>query len=425
MHSASCQAAQRRQRLTAILVAAVSIAWVNHPLSYTALRADQPKHSADVLLTGPKLCYASSGKSIPVSGKPELEDALANAHPGDRIMLAGGVYDGDYVLSKHGTPSEPIVVTAQAGADVVLTGSFKLAGSYGVLAGFGFRAGSINIEGDNNRVTKNHLQDSEKSAVVLRGKQNRIDHNKIERAGAVGIRVLVKGGTVSNRIDHNHIHSLRDGGGYSDLHEAIQVGQGRNMTTAAARTLIESNLLENVRAGKEAEAISVKSSYNVILGNTLMNSRSSLNNRHGNNNLWKNNWIEDAVALRISGDDNEVVGNRAVNANIIIMAGDVSNESGKSLELPNGKGGHPVARRTLVSGNQVDGGKLVLGGEFRKAYPLPAQGTILELNQAEIAEKNHAETVRRDGTTIDPGIARKLSPLEVGPEAPDPVCDAG
>ena len=94
---------------------------------------------------------------------------------------------------------------------------------------------------------------------------------------AIVMQLFYRHGThLSNRIDHNHIHSLRDGGGYSDLHEAIQVGQGRNMTTAAARTLVESNLLENVRAGKEAEAISVKSSYNVILGNTLVNSRSSL-----------------------------------------------------------------------------------------------------------------------------------------------------
>lgn len=419
------QAAQRRQMSMAVLATAISAAWAGCPFPHAAVWAGQPGHPADVLLGAPSLCYLSPGKPVPISGDPELAEALAKAQPGDRIMLAGGVYDGDHALAQQATSSEPIVVTAQAGADVVLTGSFALTGSHGVLAGLSIRGGSVRVEGSNNRVTRNHLQDSGKSAIVLRGERHRVDLNEIERAGAVGIRVLALPGTVGNRIDRNHIHDLRDGGGDRDLHEAIQVGQGRSTTATAARTLVQANLIEAVRVGREAEAISVKSSHNAIIGNTLADSRSSLNNRHGNNNLWKNNWIENAVALRIGGDDNQVVGNRAVNASIVIMAGDVSNESSRSLELPSGKGGHPAARRTLVAGNRVEGGKLVIGGEFRKPYPLPAQGTVLEPNQAEIALRNHAGTVHRDRATLDPGTARKLSLTEVGPRAPDPACDAG
>jgi hypothetical protein len=52
-----------------------------------------------------RACAASArgGNIVRVSGAAALRNALANAKPGDMIVLADGTYSGDFTLTKSGT----------------------------------------------------------------------------------------------------------------------------------------------------------------------------------------------------------------------------------------------------------------------------------------------------------------------------------
>jgi len=65
---------------------------------------------------------AASGPSCPVSGSvsvssaSQLKSALADARPGQTILLASGLYRGDFVASRSGKPSAPVTLCGTRGA---------------------------------------------------------------------------------------------------------------------------------------------------------------------------------------------------------------------------------------------------------------------------------------------------------------------
>ncbi|AFR10967.1 right-handed parallel beta-helix repeat-containing protein [Nocardiopsis alba] len=59
------------------------------------------------------------GARIPVSDGPALEEALAQARPGDTIELDGGTYTGAFVITTAGTADAPITLTGPSDAVLV------------------------------------------------------------------------------------------------------------------------------------------------------------------------------------------------------------------------------------------------------------------------------------------------------------------
>lgn len=61
-------------------------------------------------ISHPDPCATEAGRAIPVANAAELTSALAEAMPGDRIVLADGVYSGNYVIDRNGTEADPIAI---------------------------------------------------------------------------------------------------------------------------------------------------------------------------------------------------------------------------------------------------------------------------------------------------------------------------
>jgi Chondroitinase B len=371
------------------------------------------------------LCYPKSGNTKHVSSGAELEDALSTASPGDHIVVAAGTYSGNFSLSGNGTASDPIVIKAASSSERPrMTGTFTFSGNYGVLEGFEFTGeGSVHVQGgDFNRVTRNYIHDfSGEGVYVHQAQSNRIDHNEIADQTVPGLRAITIAikrrdprFAYDNRVDHNYIHDLPNQ--RKNGHEPIYVGTAFG-SWVNTRALIDHNLL--VRAKAEGEIIGIKASSNQIIGNTVTDTGGYFSNRHGSDNVWKNNWL-DGTDLRVYGKGTWIIGNHVVNANIHLLRGtltqDEFDDAYRNHKKPNTN--QPVAENTFVVGNS--GGKIYLGAKYNS--PLPVKNTRLEANASEIVLSNAASTYKSAETSIDYGAARRLTPTDVGLNAHDLSC---
>ncbi len=145
-----------------------------------------------------------------------------------------------------------------------------------------------------------------------------------------------------------------------------------------------------------------------------------------------NNTLINLKALGIYGDDNKVIGNKLVDTLIRIYSGD-TRFSDMPLRNSDGshkyQGGHPAAKNTHVVGNEFSGGYIGLGrkGTGKITYPktYPAENTLLALNKgAKVVNEGSVKgTITRSSYSGYIGKPIQLKPSQVGPNAPDPVCD--
>jgi hypothetical protein len=181
--------------------------------------------------------------------------------------------------------------------------------------------------------------------------------------------------------------------------------------------LIDHNLL--MRAKAEGEIIGLKTSSNRVLGNTVTNTGGYFSNRHGHDNVWKNNWL-DGTDLRVYGKGTQIIGNHLVNANIHLLRGTLTQDELEDA-YRNGRkptSTEPIAEDTVLVGNS--GGSIHLGSKYDG--PLPVENTRLEANRSRIVKKKDAGTYESAEASIDYGTALKLTTSDVGLNAPDPSC---
>jgi hypothetical protein len=172
--------------------------------------------------------------------------------------------------------------------------------------------------------------------------------------------------------------------------------------------VLELNLIERVSI--DSEAVSIKSSENLVRLNTMLDCRANLTNRHGERNRIEANWLERCIGIVVQDRGNEVVGNVLVDCRdgIRIMGGDVP-----AGEWP-ARGGHPAAEDTLVARNLA--GEVTVGRLFR-GHDVPARHTRLAGQEGRVVR------LAEEGTAAEAAPpeslrAARLSPAEVGPEAP-------
>ena len=60
---------------------------------------------------------------VPVTSASTFSSALANAQPGDVILLAPGTYNGPFTMTASGTAENPIVIRGQAANQVIIDGA--------------------------------------------------------------------------------------------------------------------------------------------------------------------------------------------------------------------------------------------------------------------------------------------------------------
>ncbi len=202
---------------------------------------------------------------------------------------------------------------------MVLTGeqSFVLTGSSDVtLSGFAFRQSTtLEIPADCRRIrlTRNDFQLADIEGLhwlMVRADHSTVDHNAFHGKTTLGIYLGIEGAGTDQmaagvHVFRNHFsdHTFPgDNGG-----EPIRLGVSpRALSTAGA--IVEFNLFE--RANGDPEAISVKSSGNVIRHNTIRDSLGGIVLRHGNANRVEGNFIlSGSNGIRIYGDDHRIVSN--------------------------------------------------------------------------------------------------------------------
>jgi hypothetical protein len=269
-----------------------------------------------LLLTQGIAASILSNEPLTVGSLAELERATRGLGPAVTVLVSDGTYETAKPMrieGKRGTTEAPIVLQAEhrGRATIGGAGGFVVRDcEHLVLEGFVFthdadqQAVQI-VNCRHVRVTRNVFRLSERAKprhwehwVTVDGArsgQNRVDHNLFERKVNRGSHVFVRGDDTAlvcsqhDRIDHNHFRDVVFAKGENG-HETIRTG-GNDLGASgrSSFTTIEENLLE--RCSGEDEIMSLKSSDNIVRGNTLLNCRGAICLRLGNRSVVSGNSI--------------------------------------------------------------------------------------------------------------------------------------
>jgi len=314
----------------------------------TTIALAWPSHAATQPAT------AAAARVVPVSSISALRTAIGNAKAGDRIELADGSYS---VSSSINIARSSITVAAQHVGKAKLTGgatfTFGTVTAVGI-EGFSF-AGSAGLgvptSADHVKISRNTFQLSSSGAwLSVAGDDAEVDHNTFQHRTSEGVFLQLTGPGAHDMAKHTWIHhnyffdhqfSGSNGG------ESIRLGlSGRQHGSAQA--IVEYNLFE--KADGDSEAISVKSSDNLIRYNTLRNSKGSIVLRHGNRNRVEGNIeLGGTSGIRFYGNDHVIVNNVVQNSGgqaVEVGGGEIKDDTDNTTA-------HEAADRCLVAFNTL------------------------------------------------------------------------
>ncbi|NIJ45763.1 poly(beta-D-mannuronate) lyase [Wenyingzhuangia heitensis] len=285
-------------------------------------------------------CKSEKSNSInAVSTVEAFHQKVANAKPGDEIVLANGVWNNaELLFEANGTAENPIVLKAEENGKVTLEGNsnLRIAGSYLVVKGLVFKNGFtpttevISFRKDSKTLANNcrltecvidsynnpERHDTE-TWLALYGKNNRVDHNHLQGKNTKGVTMIVRLNSKesqenNHKIDHNYFGPravLGANGG-----ETLRIGTSHYSLTNS-KTVVENNYFD--RCNGEHENISNKSCQNIYRNNVFYECRGTLTMRHGNET-----WVEGNVfvgngkactgGIRVINGQQTVVNNYAV-----------------------------------------------------------------------------------------------------------------
>ena len=343
----------------------------------------------------------------------QLSSALAQARPGDRVEVTPGVYNAGLIkVARSGTQQAPITIAARGQVTFTGAGGLDLTGtSHVVVQGFTFADGNgLTVPGDAtaNRVTRNTFQGNNGGAdLSVQADDTEVDHNTFENRTAQGVYLQVVGPGAHDMAKRVHVHQNyfynhqykgANGG------ESIRFGlSGRQH--AEADGLIENNLFE--KADGDSEAISIKSSNNVVRYNTIINSRGTLSLRHGWNTLVEGNiLIGGSTGIRFFGNNHTVINNI------------VEDTSGPAMEIGGGEvrddttsgTDHEAADHCLVAFNTLSGSDNIVWYESSKKYP-PSDDTLADnvlLGKGTAAGKGTGTSLHFTGNILSGSAAGSL-----------------
>jgi Chondroitinase B len=299
-------------------------------------------------------------RTVRVGSVAALLAAVAAAQPGDRIELGPGGYTLSDTLQVEasGTATAPIVIAAAAGAkpEIRGDGTIEVTGSYVTLDGLTFvNADTVRVSSTatHAKVTRNlfHLARQAQNWLQISGDDTEVDHNQFIGKQTAGVFLQIIGGGTSDMaervwVHHNYFadHSFSGSNGG----EAIRLGVSARQK-AMAGAIVEDNLMERVNG--DQEAISVKSSGNIIRRNTIRDSKGTITLRHGNGNTVEGNLLlGGTTGIRVFGNDqtviNNVVQDSTRNRLIEVGGGDMRDDRTSEDD-------HDAADRVLVAFNTV------------------------------------------------------------------------
>lgn len=128
---------------------------------------------------------AAHRRLVAVADRGELARAIAEAQPGDEIVLADGEYHGDrLVVANHGTPENPIVVRAANLLGANIPNGVRLSGRYILWHGFDMTNAEgaqpmVEIGGSHNQVRRCRLRARGDLVVFLSGNAGKFLFNEL------------------------------------------------------------------------------------------------------------------------------------------------------------------------------------------------------------------------------------------------------
>ncbi len=315
-------------------------------------------------------------RTVTVSSVQQLSAALDVAVPGDRITVAAGRYaSGIIKATRSGTGDKPITISAASvgAAEIAGSAQIQLAGvSHVVVQGFVFSSTAgldVPVGATANRITRNVFQGNKSGAFLsVSADDTEVDHNMFQNKKSAGVYLQVNGPGAHGMAQRVHVHHnyffnhqfKGDNGG-----ESIRFGlSGRQH--GDARGLIEYNLFE--KADGDSEAISVKSSNNVVRYNTLLNSRGTISLRHGWGTTVEGNFvIGGRSGIRFFGNNHTVINNVVQDSSGLPM--EVG--GGEIRDDTNSTTAHEAADHCVVAFNTLvgTGGNVVKYGSGKKFPP--------------------------------------------------------
>lgn len=316
----------------------------------------------------------ASAKVTTVSSLSALQSAAAAAAPGDTVQLADGSYSGTVKLSKSGAAGKPVTVQAEHVGKATVSGTGFTWGSgvsYVTLSGFvlkGSSGMSVPVGDTHDRISRNvfQLASGVGNWLTVAGDDAEVDHNTFQHKTTAGVFFQLSGpgsSGIAQRVwvHHNYFfdHEFNgDNGG-----ESIRFGlSGRQH--ASAHGIIEYNLFEH--ADGDSEAISVKSSDNIVRYNTLRDTRGTISLRHGWGTTVEGNYVLGGQSgIRFFGNNHTIINN------VVEGSGGLTFEVGGGEVRDDTTSGtdHEAADNCLVAFNTLVGSGTVVKFNNSKPYP--------------------------------------------------------
>jgi len=271
-------------------------------------------------------------KEIIVSNVAELTTAIANAKPGDTVIMKNGTWHNTVIeFTAAASASLPVTLRAQTPGEVILDGTSKLMFStpYLIVDGLFFKNGSIDknsvisFNSDHCRLTNTAILDYNPDKfetkyywVYFKGNNNRVDHCFFK--GKSNMNPVMGNDDENarhNRVDHCYIKDIPyvpDANGREIL-RIWGYGHSDEMGDDGAYFTVEYNLFERAH-GEGTEIVSLKSNYNIVRFNTVRASRGGIVSRRGKNNTIEGNFIfgedvEGTNGIRVAGQNHRVINN--------------------------------------------------------------------------------------------------------------------
>jgi hypothetical protein len=308
------------------------------------------------------------GTGVAASSGSELAERLERARPGDVIELEPGEYGG---VDEFTVTADRVSLVSAVPLGAIIRAPMVVHGNGVTLADLAFLdPGAPGFQ----LVAAAACRDS----LSIRGVDVEVKGCDFGHFGARAILVRPTGRRA--RIHDCAFHDNRNGGGDRNAHEAISLGYDNPTSNTSLQARVLNNRMWNLNV--EDEAISVKTSDNLIQGNTVSSSKAGFCNRYGERNQYLGNQFNNARGCVIHDRGNVLRNNRITGSGkILIMGGNTSaNDTRNDYRSQ--------ATSTVLEGNN---GQLIIGYNYR-GNRLPALNTSVRSHNGKIELRDQQGT---------------------------------
>jgi len=359
-------------------------------------------------------------RTVNVSTSTQLNSALANALPGDHIVLANGTYSGSRTLSRAGTATAPIVIKAATKHGATLTGTLTLAGRFTVAHGLRFTGSALGVQfaADDTAVLRCWFMGPRGTRATSQ-KRVRVAYNRFTGGPISGqsdphhIFFDVPRGTTTGlpeggRVYRNDLSSA-SGSGASEETRHIYIGEGGGQGEDIHPSLTDFRIEYNrISDSVRRRGIYTKRGGTVQFNHVLGRGPGVTGIRHGGHGSFSGNRCDNIDSVIINGPDHQVKGNWVRSRRGLVLESERRTSSGTIYN---------AAHNALLVGNDCN---TVVVGNFESGDTLVANvsGVRIYNHRGPVVLMRQVNTVQTTDATQTAPTPITLQSGQVGPDAP-------